>query len=99
MCVWTKKRGSMNAVVLMEFYSKNPSQARGERWVCLPTVVSSCTLAGDPHHPISNNEPLSLRRPARGCMRHLTTAATSTAAALFGARRLWRTCVLPASSF
>ena len=33
MCVWTKKRGSMNAVVLMATSCPKALHGKGERWI------------------------------------------------------------------
>ena len=33
MCVWTKKRGSMNAAVLMATPCPEPLHGKGEKWI------------------------------------------------------------------
>ena len=39
MCVWTKKRGSMNAVVLMATPCPKSLQRNGEKWIAVLIVV------------------------------------------------------------
>ena len=39
MCVWTKKRGSMNAVVLMATPCPKSLHGNGEKWIAVLIVV------------------------------------------------------------
>ena len=39
MCVWTKKRGSMNAVVLMATPCPKSLHGKGEKWIASARII------------------------------------------------------------
>ena len=55
MCVWTKKRGSMNAVVLMATPCPKSLHGKGEKWIARNMY----------HYHITSGEPVRISRPRR----------------------------------